>query len=219
MSSHDKDKDTTQQLVNEAWLDELAQAGEEPPTAEELAAAQQFASLTDSWLLQASPPDPAPDLEDSLDELASLGLLMRHAASPPALDQVSKQRIEEQLMALPQAEPQLSWLERFQQSLQGLFLRPVWTTFALALFFVGSWGVYQTIQPQRLNPTTSVYSQHVMPGQRLFGGTMSQPSKVNPFEHTKSASERLDAVTERLGQWQRKRWLHKTWRKSGSDES
>ena len=110
---------------------------------------------------------------------------------------------------MPAVPEQEGFWERVRVGWQGLFLRPAWSAFAVALLCVGSWGVYQTTQPSEHGSTQrSWHSQSSLPGQRLFGGTLAKSSTQNPFQGTSTASERLGHVTEQLGTWQRKRWLH-----------
>lgn len=194
----------------ESMREDLVGLGEEPPTAEELAASRELASLMDSWLGASEDSVNAPSLvEDSMAELGSYGLLLRHAAKVPVLEPKSRERIEAELMEIAalRAEPRGGWSQRWQSRRSLLFQRPAWAALAAVLFLVGGWQLSQSLEHSPGSVRVSgLPSERLSAGQRLFGGTLSKPSKVNPFERTKSASERLDAVTDSLRRWQRQSW-------------
>ncbi|TNE51001.1 MAG: hypothetical protein EP343_06070 [Deltaproteobacteria bacterium] len=185
---------------------------ESPPSVEELAQAEEMALWMDS-LLEGTRDSESPIREPSFsleeaEELAAMGMLLRHANEPPTLTAQSKQRVEDELLSfLPAPEkeqaPKDSWWATLLGSMQLLLQRPVMAAMAVVLLSVGSWGVWQSQQPSEVRRGFSVAASS---GQSLFGGTLSKASTNNPFQETRSAAERLDRVTQQLGQWQRNRW-------------
>jgi hypothetical protein len=185
---------------------------ESPPSAEELTQAEEMALWMDSLLdgnhdSQSPIREPGFSLEEA-EELAAMGMLLRHANEPPSLTAQSKQRVEDELLSLlPALEmehtPKDSWWATLLSSMQGLLQRPVMAAMAVVLLSVGSWGVWQSQQPTEVRRGFSVAASS---GQSLFGGTLSKVSTNNPFQETRSAAERLDRVTQQLGQWKRDRW-------------
>lgn len=204
-------------------LDDWDLIDEPPPSPEELAQAKEMAGWMDALLHDSPVPTlseadrETPDFalpKEEAEELAAMGMLLRHSHKSPSLPDDSKLRLENELLAMvpklvpvKQEEPKTSWWASLLDNLQLVLQRPVMAAMAVAVLCVGSWGVWQSQQPSQVNPSLSVTSG--LRGQSLFGGTLSKTSTQNPFSQTRSASERLERVTQQLGQWQRNRWGQK----------
>lgn len=192
---------------------------EEEPSPEEREAAQQLAQHIDACFHPGLSPSPKKTTAEEIDALLSYGMLMRHAIHPPVLQEDSKRRIEQELLAMLASDrakvPVHAGRSVLEQSMfsgwdawihrvRAMFgQRLAWVMMGLCLC-LGTWGLYRSFSPT--SPPSMSVSSWQTPQSTWFGGEQQKPGWVNPFAHTRSASERLGNVTQHLKRWQRDNW-------------